>query len=164
MNISADTVLSGYASPLGRMVLAAVGERLLGVWFDGQAHLPDLSACASAPDHPVLQRTAQQLAQYFAGQRRTFDMPLATVAGTPFQHAVWRALRDIPFGSTCSYGELAVRIGKPAAVRAVGAAVGRNPLSIIVPCHRVIGASGSLTGYAGGLPRKTALLNLEGVL
>ena len=164
MNISADTVLSDYASPLGRMVLAAVGDRLLGVWFDDQAHLPDLSACASDPDHPLLQRTALQLTQYFAGQRRTFDVPLATVAGTPFQQAVWQVLRDIPFGSTSSYGELAVRIGKPAAVRAVGAAVGRNPLSIIVPCHRVIGASGSLTGYAGGLPRKTALLKLEGAL
>lgn len=164
MNISADTVLSSCASPLGRIVLAAVDDQLLGVWFDEQTHLPDLSACTSAPDHPVLQRTALQLTQYFAGQRRTFDVPLATVAGTPFQQAVWRALQDIPFGSTCSYGELARRIGKPAAVRAVGAAVGRNPLGIIVPCHRVIGASGSLTGYAGGLHRKTALLQLEGVL
>jgi methylated-DNA-[protein]-cysteine S-methyltransferase len=164
MNIPAHTVLSDYASPLGRMILAAVGDRLLGVWFDDQAHLPDLSACASDPDHPLLQRTALQLTQYFAAQRRTFDLPLASVAGTPFQQAVWRALRDIPFGSTSSYGELAARIGNPAAVRAVGAAVGRNPLSIIVPCHRVIGASGSLTGYAGGLHRKTALLKLEGAL
>lgn len=164
MKIPAHSVLSDYTSPLGRMLLAAIGERLLGVWFDDQAHLPDLSACTSAPDHPLLQRTAQQLTQYFAGQRRTFDVPLASVAGTPFQQAVWQALQDIPFGSTSSYGELAARIGKPAAVRAVGAAVGRNPLSIIVPCHRVIGASGNLTGYAGGLPRKTALLTLEGAL
>ena len=164
MNIPAHTVRSDYASPLGRMILAAVDDRLLGVWFDEQAHLPDLSNCASDPRHPVLQRTAKQLTQYFAGQRRSFDVLLATVAGTAFQQAVWRALRDIPFGSTCSYGELAARIGKPAAVRAVGAAVGRNPLSVIVPCHRVIGASGSLTGYAGGLQRKTALLQLEGAL
>lgn len=164
MKIPTHTVVSDYASPLGRMVLAAVGDQLLGVWFDDQAHLPDLSACASDADHPVLTMTALQLTQYFAGQRRTFDVPLASDAGTAFQQAVWQALQDIPFGSTCSYGELAARIGQPAAVRAVGAAVGRNPLSIIVPCHRVIGASGSLTGYAGGLPRKTALLKLEGAL
>jgi methylated-DNA-[protein]-cysteine S-methyltransferase len=164
MKIPPHTVLSDYTSPLGRMVLAAVGERLLGVWFDDQAHLPDLSACTSAPDHPLLQQTAMQLTQYFAGQRRTFDVPLTSDAGTAFQQAVWQALLSIPMGSTCSYGELAARIGKPAAVRAVGAAVGRNPLSIIVPCHRVIGASGSLTGYAGGLPRKTALLQLESAL
>jgi methylated-DNA-[protein]-cysteine S-methyltransferase len=164
MNIPPHTVLSDYASPLGRMLLAAVGDRLLGVWFDDQAHLPDLSACASAPDHPVLQQTTQQLTQYFAGQRRTFDVPLGSATGTAFQQAVWQALRDIPFGSTRSYGELATRINNPAAVRAVGAAVGRNPLSIIVPCHRVIGASGNLTGYAGGLHRKTALLKLEGSL
>lgn len=164
MKIPAHSVLSDYTSPLGRMLLAAVGERLLGVWFDDQAHLPDLSACASNPDHPVLQRTALQLTQYFAGQRRKFDVPLASVSGTAFQQSVWHALQDIPFGSTSSYGELAARIGKPAAVRAVGAAVGRNPLSIIVPCHRVIGAGGNLTGYAGGLPRKTALLTLEGAL
>ncbi|MDR3368983.1 methylated-DNA--[protein]-cysteine S-methyltransferase [Rhodoferax sp.] len=164
MKIPAQTVLSDYASPLGRMLLAAVGDRLLGVWFDDQAHLPDLSTCARDAIRPVLQRAAEQLTQYFSGQRRTFDLPLTTVAGTPFQQAVWLALQDIPFGSTRSYGELAARIGKPAAVRAVGAAVGRNPLSIIVPCHRVIGASGNLTGYAGGLHRKTALLKLEGAL
>ena len=164
MKIPAFAVVSDYASPLGCMVLAACDDHLLGVWFDNQAHLPDLSACASDPAHPVLQITARQLTQYFAGQRHSFELPLATSSGTPFQQAVWQALRGLPFGSTCSYGELAVRIGKPAAVRAVGAAVGRNPLSIIVPCHRVIGASGSLTGYAGGLHRKTALLHLEGIL
>jgi methylated-DNA-[protein]-cysteine S-methyltransferase len=164
MNIPPHTVLSDYASPLGRMLLAAVDDRLLGVWFDDQAHLPDLPTCTSDPNRPVLQRAAKQLTQYFAGQRRSFDLPLAAVTGTAFQQAVWQALRDIPFGSTSSYGELAARIGNPAAVRAVGAAVGRNPLSIIVPCHRVIGVSGNLTGYAGGLHRKTALMNLEGAL
>lgn len=164
MKIPAHTVVADYASPLGRMVLAVIDDQLLGVWFDDQAHLPDLSACASEPDHPLLQQTALQLTQYFAGQRRTFEVPLASATGTAFQQAVWQALLSIPMGSTCSYGELAARIGQPAAVRAVGAAVGRNPLSIIVPCHRVIGASGSLTGYAGGLSRKTALLQLEGAL
>jgi methylated-DNA-[protein]-cysteine S-methyltransferase len=104
------------------------------------------------------------LQQYFAGQRTLFDLPLNTATGTAFQQAVWQALLTIRPGTTCSYCTLASRIGKPAAVRAVGAAVGRNPLSIIVPCHRVIGTNGSLTGYAGGLARKTALLQLEGAL
>ncbi len=161
MKIPSHTVLSDYVSPLGRVILAALDDHLVGVWFECQAHLPDLSRCASAPDHPVLQQAAAELAEYFAGQRRSFDVSLAQSAGTPFQQAVWQALLAIPSGSTCSYGELARRIGKPAAVRAVGAAVGRNPLSIIVPCHRVVGADGRLTGYAGGLQRKTALLQLE---
>ena len=164
MKLPAHTVQTSFASPLGRMILAALNDQLVGVWFEGQAHLPDLSGCPSAPDHPVLVQAAKELAEYFAGQRQSFNVPLATTTGTPFQQTVWQALRSIPVGSTCSYGELARRIDKPAAVRAVGAAVGRNPLSIIVPCHRVVGADGSLTGYAGGLRRKTALLQLEGAL
>jgi len=164
MKLPAPTVQTSFASPLGRMTLAALNEQLVGVWFEGQAHLPDLSDCPSAPDHPVLVQAAKELAEYFAGQRQSFNVPLATTTGTPFQQAVWQALQGIPTGTTCSYGELALRIDKPAAVRAVGAAVGRNPLSIIVPCHRVVGADGSLTGYAGGLQRKTALLQLEGAL
>ncbi|MCB8747447.1 methylated-DNA--[protein]-cysteine S-methyltransferase [Rhodoferax sp. U2-2l] len=164
MKIPANTVQASIASPLGRLLLAASADRLVGVWFDNQAHLPDLTPCASAPDHPVLTQAAAELAQYFAGQRQTFDVPLDTTTGTSFQQAVWQALQGIPVGTTCSYGELARRIGQPAAVRAVGAAVGRNPLGIIVPCHRVVGSNGSLTGYAGGLPRKTALLQLEGAL
>lgn len=164
MKLPTDTVQTSIASPLGRLLLAASADRLVGVWFDDQAHLPDLTTCASAPDHPVLNQAAAELAEYFAGQRQTFDVPRNITTGTPFQQAVWQALQTIPLGTTCSYGELARRIGRPAAVRAVGAAVGRNPLGIIVPCHRVVGAHGSLTGYAGGLPRKTALLQLEGVL
>jgi len=102
-----------------------------------------------------------QLAEYFSGRRQHFDLPLDLQAGTVFQQLVWRALLSIAAGATTSYGHLSAKIGKPAAVRAVGAAVGRNPISIVVPCHRVLGADGSLTGYAGGLARKTALLSLE---
>jgi methylated-DNA-[protein]-cysteine S-methyltransferase len=102
----------------------------------------------------------RQLAEYFGGDRITFDVPLAA-AGTPFQRAVWRGLRGIPYGETISYGELARRIGRPSAVRAVGLANGRNPISVIVPCHRVIGADGTLTGYGGGIERKRLLLELE---
>jgi methylated-DNA-[protein]-cysteine S-methyltransferase len=116
------------------------------------------------PEHPVLKEVIRQLGEYFAGQRAAFDVPLDLAHGTAFQQAVWQALLNIPQGGTASYGEVSRRIGKPAAVRAVGAAVGRNPVSIIVPCHRVMGAKGALTGYAGGLDRKTALLQLEGVL
>lgn len=164
MKYPAHTHLSRYTSPLGPMVLAACEQHLVGVWFDGQAHLPDLAGFATDHKHPVIHAAIQQLTTYFAGQRRTFDLPLYTASGTAFQQAVWQALMGIPSGATCSYGALARQIGKPAAVRAVGAAVGRNPLSIIVPCHRVIGTNGSLTGYAGGLTRKTALLQLEGAL
>lgn len=125
---------------------------------------PPAAVWPTDPDHPVLQKVSRQLTEYFAGQRTQFDVPLDLTYGTAFQQSVWQALLAIPQGGTASYGEVSARIGKPAAVRAVGAAVGRNPVSIIVPCHRVMGADGSLTGYAGGLDRKTALLRLEGVL
>lgn len=107
-----------------------------------------------------LREAKRQIGEYLAGERRVFDLPLAP-AGTPFQHSVWDALRSIPYAETLSYGELAKRVGNPAASRAVGAANGRNPLAIVVPCHRVIGADGSLTGYGGGLRVKSALLALE---
>lgn len=151
-------------SPLGRITLAAARQKLVGVWFDGQADQPDLSSCTQAPGHPVLQQATEQLAQYFAGQRRTFDLPLDLSHGTAFQQAVWQALLDIGYGHTCSYKTLSAAVGRPAAMRAVGGAVGRNPLSIIAPCHRVVGANGALTGYSGGLDRKIALLQLEGTL
>jgi methylated-DNA-[protein]-cysteine S-methyltransferase len=108
----------------------------------------------------VLERTAEQLAEYFAGERREFDLPLAA-RGTGFQEIVWRALLAIPFGETCSYGEIAKAIGRPSASRAVGAANGRNPISIIIPCHRVIGSTGELTGYGGGMDNKRWLLDHE---
>ena len=162
MKFPPSTVQSRYASPLGRLFLAASDTHLVGVWFDGQCHQPDRSTWADAPDHPVLQLAAVQLGDYFFGRRTVFELPLHFGVGTDFQRTVWRALLTIPAGCTLSYGALSAAIGKPSAVRAVGAAVGRNPISIIVPCHRVIGADGSLRGYAGGLERKIALLQLEG--
>ena len=156
------TVFTEWEGPLGTMILAATQRGLSGAWFDGQRHEPDTSAWRLDPAHPVLREAIQQLSHYFAGQRTSFDLPLDLQAGTPFQQQVWQALLGIAPGATTSYGGLSAAIGKPAAVRALGAAVGRNPISIVVPCHRVLGATGSLTGYAGGLERKTALLSLEG--
>jgi methylated-DNA-[protein]-cysteine S-methyltransferase len=153
-----------YQSPLGAMIVAATARGLAGVWFEGQRHLPDSKAWPHQPQHPVLIQAVAQLSEYFGGTRTHFDLPLDLQGGTVFQQSVWQALLEIPRGGTVSYGTLSRSIGNFAAVRAVGAAVGRNPLSIVVPCHRVLGADGSLTGYAGGLPRKSALLQLEGVL
>jgi methylated-DNA-[protein]-cysteine S-methyltransferase len=150
-----------FDSPLGPMTLAATDRGLAGVWFDGQKHMPDTRSWPLQDSHPVLQQARQELAQYFAGQRQVFEVPLDIRRGTLFQQAVWRGLLGIPSGATLSYGALSQRIGRAAAVRAVGAAVGRNPWSIVVPCHRVMGANGALTGYAGGLERKAALLELE---
>ncbi len=161
MKFPASTVQTTWVSPLGPMVLAASDAGLVGVWFTDQKHLPDHAVWPVQPAHPVLQQAMTQLGAYFAGQRMHFDLPLDVGGGTVFQQAVWQALLHIPAGGTTSYGMLSQRIGKPQAVRAVGAAVGRNPLSIVVPCHRVLGASGALTGYAGGLARKQALLQLE---
>ena len=167
MKFNTSIVQTRYDSPLGPIIIAATDKGLAGLWFDGQRHLPpELTGPAvwpDAPDHPVLKEVMRQLTDYFAGRRTQFDVPLDLAYGTAFQQSVWQALLKIPQGGTASYGELSARIGKPAAVRAVGAAVGRNPVSIIVPCHRVMGASGALTGYAGGLERKSALLRLEGV-
>jgi methylated-DNA-[protein]-cysteine S-methyltransferase len=146
-------------SPVGPLALTAAEGALVGVHFDGDHHA---GAADPGPDGDVavLAEAARQLDEYFAGGRTIFDLPLAPV-GTPFQLEVWQALRAIPYGVTCSYGELAARIGRPAASRAVGLANGRNPLSIVVPCHRVIGSTGTLTGYGGGLERKRWLLDLE---
>ncbi len=150
-------------SPLGRLRLAASPDGLAGVWFtEGQRDTPSALRWVAEPDHPLLARAAEQLQRYFAGEGQAFRLPLDLSAGTVFQQAVWRELLTIPHGNNTTYGELARRIGRPQAVRAVGAAVGANPLSIIVPCHRVLGANGLLTGYAGGLARKAALLSLEG--
>lgn len=149
-------------TPLGPVTLAATGHGLAGLWFDGQAHHPGPLAVPVDPTHPHLARAIVELAEYFAGTRREFTLPLDP-GGTPFQRDVWHALGEVAPGTTASYGEIARRIGRAAAVRAVGAAVGRNPASVVVPCHRVLGRDGSLTGYAGGLARKRALLRLEGV-
>jgi methylated-DNA-[protein]-cysteine S-methyltransferase len=143
------------------MTLVAHDEALVWVGFDGQKHAPDFSQWPVSIDHPILRLAAAELQQYFAGERSQFDVPVDLSRGTPFQQSVWHALRDIAPGATVSYGAISQGLGKASAVRAVGGAVGRNPISIIVPCHRVVGSNGAMTGYAGGLPRKVALLQLE---
>ncbi|MEY4882334.1 MAG: hypothetical protein RIS34_188 [Pseudomonadota bacterium] len=163
MKFDPSIVQTIFHTPLGPMTLAATHMGLAGVWFDDQRHRPDHAAWPEDTRHPVLLQAQQQLTQYFAGQRSQFDLPLDLRGGTVFQQAVWQALLALSFGQTTHYGDISRRIGNPKAVRAVGAAVGRNPIGIIVPCHRVVGADGSLTGYAGGLDRKTALLRLESV-
>jgi len=149
------------ATPIGRLLLVASPEGLAAVLWESDG--PDrvrLPSMREAPDHPVLVEATRQLEDYFAGRRRTFDLPLAA-HGTEFQRRVWEALRAIPYGETRSYGQIAEAIGHPKAVRAVGAANARNPLSIISPCHRVIGARGDLTGFAGGIETKRFLLAFE---
>ena len=147
------------ASPIGKLLLVADEHTLLELRFAGSWETKDI-----APDWQrggeLLARVQDQLAEYFAGNRREFELPLAP-EGTEFQRRVWRALCDIPYGQTVSYSHLARTIGAERAVRAVGAANGANPIAIIVPCHRVIGANGALTGFGGGLPVKRALLDLE---
>jgi methylated-DNA-[protein]-cysteine S-methyltransferase len=148
-------------TPVGPLTLVAEGGALVGLWMVEQRHHPGEAAHgAPAPDDPLLARAAGQLEEYFAGERTGFDLPLAP-AGTEFQRRVWGALLDIPYGETTSYGELATELGSPGASRAVGLANGRNPIGIVIPCHRVVGSAGSLTGYGGGLDRKRLLLDLE---
>ena len=150
-------------SPLGAILLVAnaPGDALCGLYLEGQKYFPaDAGACRESPRLPVFRSAVKQLSEYFAGARTTFDLALAP-GGTPFQRDVWRAIAAVPFGETITYAELARRCGRPAAVRAAGAATGRNPLTIVVPCHRIVGSGGTLTGYAGGLDRKRALLALE---
>ena len=146
------------------MTLVAHDQALVWAGFDDQKHALDFSQVPESPQHPMLQMASNALHEYFAGARSQFDVPLDLSSGTAFQQSVWTALLDIPSGATTSYGAISQSVGKPSAVRAVGGAVGRNPISIIVPCHRVLGGKGSLTGYAGGLDRKVALLQLESAL
>lgn len=146
-------------SPIGTLRLVSNGSQLTGIEFEGQHGEDDSREVRDA----ALAACAEQLTDYFAARRRTFDLPLAA-RGTPFQKSVWNALARIPYGELRSYGDIARLIGNPAAVRAVGAANGRNPLPIVVPCHRVIGSNGTLTGFAGGLEVKSFLLRLEGAL
>lgn len=146
-------------SPLGMVTIQANSQGLLGVWFE---------TCTTKPDelgqrddhHPILTQCVEQIGEYFSGLREQFELPLAAT-GTDFQNQVWHALTTIPYGETWSYQDLADAIGNPKAVRAVGMANGKNPISIVVPCHRVIGKNGKLTGYAGGVERKQQLLALE---
>ncbi|HVI58493.1 MAG TPA: methylated-DNA--[protein]-cysteine S-methyltransferase [Luteimonas sp.] len=150
-------------SPVGPLLLAADDDRLRLVWFSNPRHPIPRNVALERGDNAVLRETQAQLQAYFTGALRSFDLPLLPI-GTPFQREVWTMLARIPYGETWSYGEVARRIGKPEAVRAVGAANGRNPIPIVLPCHRVIGADGSLTGFGGGLPTKQFLLQLEGAL
>lgn len=160
-----STYYLAYESPVGELLLTSDGTALTGVYLPDPRYGPTRdSGWLPGDDLSVLTETRRQLEEYFRGERTTFDVPLAA-SGTPFQQRVWRELCEIPYGRTWSYGELATRVGNPKASRAVGLANGRNPISIIVPCHRVIGADGSLTGYGGGLPCKKGLLAFEsGVL
>jgi methylated-DNA-[protein]-cysteine S-methyltransferase len=146
-------------SPVGPLTLVAVDGALTGVYMDQQRYRPPAETFGD-PDPVPFAEPIGQLGEYFAGRRTEFDLPLSLI-GTPFQRRVWAALRDIPLGVTVSYGELAERIGRPTAARAVGLANGRNPIGIIVPCHRVVGSTGALTGYGGGLDRKQQLLAFE---
>ena len=161
MKYSPETVRCGLSTPLGAMTLAANNTALVWVGFDGQKHAPDTSAWPSSAAHPVLRLACEQLQQYFASERTLFDLPLDLGSGTAFQQSVWHSLLGIASGTTCSYASISQQIGNPKAVRAVGGAIGRNPISIIVPCHRVVGSNGALTGYAGGVDRKIAMLQLE---
>lgn len=167
-------------TPLGPVLLAARGSALSGAWYLQQTHFPPFpealvraAICLSPPGqgvpgktvpqsavHPALRKAADELVRYFSGDLQAFTVPMAP-SGTPFQESVWRALLEIPYGATWTYSAVAERVGRPSAVRAVGTAIGRNPLGIFIPCHRVVGKDGSLTGYAGGLEKKRALLDLE---
>jgi methylated-DNA-[protein]-cysteine S-methyltransferase len=149
-------------SPVGKVLLTANDRAITGLYLENQKYFPSLAETAEAPS-PILDLAQTQLAEYFALQRQRFDLPIAP-QGTAFQQQVWQLLQQIPFGETISYGTLAQWYGQPKASRAVGAANGRNPISIIVPCHRVVASTGKLTGYAGGLDRKQWLLTHEQTL
>jgi methylated-DNA-[protein]-cysteine S-methyltransferase len=149
-----------HASPLGKLLLAATERGLCGLYFEEHKYFKGSAGWRRDDNHPHLRNAARQLDDYFAGRRTSFDIALDTT-GTAFQRAVWAELQMLPFGRTISYREIAQRIANPKAIRAAGSAIGRNPVSIIVPCHRVVGTSGSLSGYAGGIERKRYLLKLE---
>jgi methylated-DNA-[protein]-cysteine S-methyltransferase len=150
------------ASPLGELIALASESAICVLHMAGAKHAPDLEqlTLAYAPHLPIFTQLTAELAEYFAGARHTFTLPLAP-AGTAFQRAAWAALTAIPYGATCTYADQAAALNKPRAVRAVGGANGRNPIGILIPCHRVVGANGTLTGYAGGVDKKALLLRLE---
>ena len=162
---------TSFATPLGEVCVAAHAQALCGVWFADAHRVPGWMLASPVADvqapeagcqaHKLLEKTTLQINAYLAGELQSFDSPLDVSWATPFQQAVWRQLLNIPWGQTATYADVARAIGKPQAVRAVGTAIGRNPLSLLVPCHRVVSAQGQLAGYSGGLHRKQALLNLE---
>lgn len=150
-----------FDTPLGALLATAAGDTLTGLYFEGQRYAPNIAPdWREDPGHAPLRECAAQIADYFEGKRRRFDLSTGP-HGTPFQQRVWREIARIGYGETITYAELARRAGAPGSARAAGAATGRNPLSIVVPCHRVVGASGALTGYAGGIERKARLIALE---
>lgn len=154
-----------HPSPLGTLLIAASDSGICGIYFEEHKHFKGKEGWLHTPTPlalPHLENAARQLDQYFAGQRQVFDVAL-DVSGTTFQRSVWTALSAIPFGHSISYAQHAQRLGSPKALRAVGAAIGKNPVSIVVPCHRVIASTGAVTGYAGGVARKRFLLALENV-
>jgi methylated-DNA-[protein]-cysteine S-methyltransferase len=164
MTTTPEYVFKVIDSPVGRLRLVASNKGLAGVWWADRDRPARVRARGDveSPRHPVLVETERQLREYFAGRRQTFELTLDFV-GTPFQRSVWNALLTIPFGQTRSYGQIARQVGRPSAFRAVGAANGQNPVAIVAPCHRVIGSTGALTGFGGGLDVKERLLQLEGV-
>jgi methylated-DNA-[protein]-cysteine S-methyltransferase len=150
-------------SPLGEILLVANarGDALRGLYLEGQKYFPeDAALWTASPRLPLFRNAVAQLGEYFAGRRENFAIPLEP-AGTAFQRTVWREIARVPYGETISYAALAMRCGRPSAVRAAGAATGRNPITVVIPCHRIVGSGGALTGYAGGLDRKRALLAIE---
>ncbi len=150
-----------YESPMGRMLIVASADALLGLYFIDQKYYREVeSDWLRGEKQKIVRDTARQMTEYLAGKRREFDIPLAP-EGTVFQGSVWKAISSVKYGETITYSELARRAGHPDAIRAAGTATGRNPITIIVPCHRIVGSDGSLTGYAGGLDRKRALQELE---
>jgi methylated-DNA-[protein]-cysteine S-methyltransferase len=151
-------------TPAGTLFATAANGALTGIYFENQQYFPrDMDEWLEDASAAPLPECARQIREYFEGKRTSFDLPLAP-EGTDFQQRVWKQIARIPFGKTITYSELAKRAGAEGSARAAGAATGRNPITLVVPCHRVIGSDGSLTGYAGGLPRKTKLLELEGAL
>ena len=162
--VTTEKAATGYSvirSDVGELMLVTDGSALIGLYFADRDHLPAASSSWKRDDqHPVLRTVARQLAEYFAGQRTSFSIPLRPI-GTGFQEKIWGEIARVPYGKTITYSELAARAGASHAIRAAGTATGRNPISIIVPCHRVVGKKGDMCGFAGGLDRKRRLLELE---
>lgn len=155
-------IYTRFQSRFGTTLAAVSDDKLCHLWLEGQKHAPDTAGWMIDDQHPIFSELKEQLAGYAEQSLKEFDLPIA-LKGTEFQKSVWQALQSIPYGQSLSYRELAQKLGKPKAVRAVAAAVGRNPLLIVIPCHRVVGVDGRLTGFAAGLDMKVELLGLEGV-
>lgn len=154
---------SKFASPIGTMIAAASNKALAGLWFESGRHMPDMKNWKESNEHPILKQTRDEIDSYFKGTLKDFTVPMQAYWGTPLQQSVWESLKAIKPGETVTYGDIAENVGNSKAVRSVSTAIGHNPWSIVVPCHRVIGKDGTLTGYGGGLDKKKALLRLEGI-